>query len=158
MEWVETTGRTLAEAKEAALEQLGVAEGDAEIVVLSEPKPGLFGRLRGEARVRARVRPASPRPKRTPRRRASERRGSGGRQPGKAATVTTPGARAVQASSAAVGVAVQELPVSQTPSEGGERSAKGASAGPSTTQMAEAAGTERNNTCRQPRVVAVGGG
>lgn len=64
MEWVETTGRTIEEAKDAALDQLGVDETDAEFVVLTEPRPGLFGRLRGEARVRARVRPTSPRPKR----------------------------------------------------------------------------------------------
>src|SRR3954451_16346791 len=63
MEWVETTGRTLADAKEAALDQLGVDESDAEFEVLEEPRSGLFGRLRGEARVRARVRPTSPRPK-----------------------------------------------------------------------------------------------
>jgi spoIIIJ-associated protein len=30
---------------------------------LEEPRPGLFGRIRGEARVRARVRPTAPRPK-----------------------------------------------------------------------------------------------
>jgi len=36
---------------------------DAEFDVLEEPRPGLFGRLRGEARVRARVRPTQPRPK-----------------------------------------------------------------------------------------------
>ena len=63
MEWVETTGRSLADAKEAALDQLGVDESDAEFEVLEEPRSGLFGRLRGEARVRARVRPTSPRPK-----------------------------------------------------------------------------------------------
>ena len=56
--------KTVAEAKEAALEQLGVAEGDAEIHVLDEPRAGLFGRVRGEARVRARVLPIGPRPKR----------------------------------------------------------------------------------------------
>jgi spoIIIJ-associated protein len=61
MEWVETTGNTLEEAKEAALDQLGVAEDDAEFEVVDEPKAGLFGRTRGEARVRARVRPATPR-------------------------------------------------------------------------------------------------
>ena len=44
MEWVEISGRTLEEAKEIALEQLGVAESDAEVIVLSEPKVGLFGR------------------------------------------------------------------------------------------------------------------
>jgi len=64
VEWVEISGRTLEEAKELALEQLGVAEADAELIVLSEPKVGLFGRTRGEARVRARVQPVGPRPKR----------------------------------------------------------------------------------------------
>ena len=63
MEWVETTARTVEEAKELALDQLGVAEDDAEIVVVDEPKSGLFGRLRGEARVRARVRPTQARQK-----------------------------------------------------------------------------------------------
>lgn len=63
MEWVETTGRTVEEAKEAALDQLGVDEGDAEFDVMEEARSGLFGRVRQEARVRARVRPTSPRPK-----------------------------------------------------------------------------------------------
>ena len=63
MEWVEVTGRTLEEAKEAALDQLGVDEQDAEFEVLEEPRAGLFGRLRSEARVRARVLPTAPRPK-----------------------------------------------------------------------------------------------
>ena len=63
MEWVETTGKTLAEAKDAALDQLGVHEEDAEFDVLEEPQQGLFGRVRGEARVRARVRPAQARQK-----------------------------------------------------------------------------------------------
>lgn len=63
MEWVETTARTVEDAKNKALDQLGVAEDDAEITILEEPKPGLFGRVRGEARVRARVRPTQPRAK-----------------------------------------------------------------------------------------------
>lgn len=63
MEWVETTAKTIEEAKELALDQLGVAVDDAEFEVLEEPRPGLFGRTRGEARVRARVRPTKPRPK-----------------------------------------------------------------------------------------------
>lgn len=63
MEWVETTGKTVEEAVEAALDQLGVDMADAEYEVLEEPKTGLFGRLRTEARVRARVRPTTPRPK-----------------------------------------------------------------------------------------------
>ncbi len=63
MEWVETTGKTLEEAKGIALDQLGVAEEEAEFDVVEEPRPGLFGLTRGEARVRARVRPRSPRAK-----------------------------------------------------------------------------------------------
>lgn len=63
MEWVETTGRTVEEAKDRALDQLGVDEVDAEFEIVEEPRPGLFGRVRGEARVRARVRPTRPRPK-----------------------------------------------------------------------------------------------
>jgi spoIIIJ-associated protein len=63
VEWVETTGRTVEEAKDAALDQLGVDEEDAEFEIVEEPRLGLFGRLRAEARVRARVRPTTPRPK-----------------------------------------------------------------------------------------------
>lgn len=73
MEWVETTGRTVEEAKSAALDQLGVGEDDAEFEILDEPRSGLFGRVRGEARVRARVRPSHPRPK-VERRRRDERK------------------------------------------------------------------------------------
>jgi spoIIIJ-associated protein len=75
MEWVETTGRTIEEARDAALDMLGVDESDAEFVTLSEPRPGLFGRLRGEARVRARVMPTTPPPKRNRARRPPQRRG-----------------------------------------------------------------------------------
>lgn len=74
MEWVETTGRTVAEAKDAALDELGVDEADAEFEVLSEPQHGLFGRLRAEARVRARVRPTAPRAKEDRRSRDRKRR------------------------------------------------------------------------------------
>jgi spoIIIJ-associated protein len=78
MEWVETTGRTVEEAKDAALDQLGVDEHDAEFELIEEPKFGLFGRLRAEARVRARVRPTTPRPKddRRDRRKRKPRAGS----------------------------------------------------------------------------------
>jgi spoIIIJ-associated protein len=79
VEWVETTGRTVEEAKEYALDQLGVDEVDAEFEVLEEPKLGLFGRLRAEARVRARVKPQAPPPKveRRDRRRGRGRRDDG---------------------------------------------------------------------------------
>lgn len=74
---MEASGKTLPEAKEIVLDLLGVAEDDAEFVVLSEPKAGLFGRMRGEARVQARVRPVVPPPKRG-RRPKSDRRREGG--------------------------------------------------------------------------------
>ena len=63
MEWVEVTGRSVEEAKEAALDQLGVDAQEAEFEVLEEPRSGFLGRLRSEARVRARVLPTAPRPK-----------------------------------------------------------------------------------------------
>jgi len=69
MEWVETTGKTIEDARELALDQLGVAADDAEFEVLESPRPGLFGRMRGEARLKARVRPAQVRPKQERRRR-----------------------------------------------------------------------------------------
>ena len=72
MEWVEITGKSVEEATRRALDQLGVVEADAEIVVVEEPKTGLFGRVRGEARVRARIRPAGPRPKRSRRGRSGK--------------------------------------------------------------------------------------
>jgi spoIIIJ-associated protein len=79
VEWVETTGKTLEDAKDAALDQLGVDEADAEFEVVDEAKGGLFGLTRREARVRARVKPTSPRPKveRRDRRRRGGARGSG---------------------------------------------------------------------------------
>ena len=82
MEWVEITGKSLDEAKEHALEQLGVAEADAEVQVIAEPKTGLFGRVRGEARVRARVKPATPRPKKGRGGRTRTKGGSSGRPGG----------------------------------------------------------------------------
>lgn len=86
MEWVETTGKTVEEARERALEELGVAEDEAEIDVLDEPKAGLFGLIRGEARIRARVRPAEVRPK-VERRRGRRKESRGGDTAGGVGTV-----------------------------------------------------------------------
>jgi spoIIIJ-associated protein len=90
MEWVETTGRTVEEAKDAALDQLGVDEQDAEFEVVEEPKSGLFGRLRSEARVRARVRPTRPRPK--DERRSRRKRPERGDRPARTAAPAGDGA------------------------------------------------------------------
>lgn len=87
MDWVETTGKNVDEATERALAHLGVHRDDAEIEVIEEPKAGMFGRVRGEARVRARVRPSGPRPKRSrrsggPREREGARSNAGSRVSG----------------------------------------------------------------------------
>jgi len=82
LEWVEITGRTVKEATELALDELGVDESDAEVQVLEEPRAGLFGRTKGTARVKARVVPRQHRPKqeRRDRKRSTGNRGrSGGR-------------------------------------------------------------------------------
>ena len=63
MEWLEIRATTVEGAKEQALVHLGVDESDAEFEVLSEPRMGLFGRVKQEARVRARVLPTPVRPK-----------------------------------------------------------------------------------------------
>ncbi len=91
MEWVEVAGKTIAEATELALDQLGVAVGDAEVIVVTEPKTGLFGRMRVEARVRARVRPVGARPKRERSRDRSRGGKSGGQNTnGSSSRPTTP--------------------------------------------------------------------
>lgn len=77
MEWVETTGSTIAEALDRALDQLGVDENDAEFEVLIQPKSGFLGRFGGvQARIRTRVKPLS-REKPGERRRRGKREQSG---------------------------------------------------------------------------------
>jgi spoIIIJ-associated protein len=78
MEWVETTGRTVADAVETALDQLGVDEDELEFEVIQEPRSGFLGRLGAtEARIRARIKPLS-REKPGERRRRQGRRSGGG--------------------------------------------------------------------------------
>jgi len=79
MEWVESTGSSIDEAKERALDRLGVHGDDAEFEVVSDVKTGFLGRVKEEARVRARVAPAAPRAK-DDRRRGRSR---GGKSPQK---------------------------------------------------------------------------
>ncbi|MEO8268001.1 MAG: RNA-binding cell elongation regulator Jag/EloR [Ilumatobacteraceae bacterium] len=97
MEWVEFTARTLEEAKDLALDRLGVAADDAEFEILAEPKPGLFGRLRGEARVRARVRPAQARQKVDRRERRPRKSEGGDATPRTAKPKSQPAAKATAA-------------------------------------------------------------
>lgn len=79
MEWVEFSAKTIDEAKARALEELGIDEEEAEFEILEEPKPGLFGRIRGEARIRARVQPTPVRAKRTRGRGRGDQPRGGGR-------------------------------------------------------------------------------
>lgn len=106
MQWVETTGRTIEDAKEAALDQLGIDESEAEFEVIEEPKTGLFGRPRGEARIRARVVPKAPRPKQE---RRPRRQKGGGKD------------RASDASSSTASVAVEDAPSDDAAPSGGSQ-------------------------------------
>ncbi len=82
MEWVETTARSVQEAKERAIDMLGVAGDEAEFEVIEEASRGLLGFGRTDARVRARVRPTQPRAKVERRGRGRGRGGPGDRQRG----------------------------------------------------------------------------
>ena len=115
MEWVETTGRTVEEALDAALDELGVDNDEVEYEVLEEPRGGFLGRR--EARIRARVKPVS-REKPGERRRRSGRReqerggesrgprgggGSSGRAPRAAAAPSSDGGESGDGVPAATG-------------------------------------------------------
>jgi predicted RNA-binding protein Jag len=63
MEWVEITGPTIEDARERALDRLGVDISDADVEVLQEPGRAMFGLRKIDARVRARVRPTAPPPR-----------------------------------------------------------------------------------------------
>jgi spoIIIJ-associated protein len=85
MEWIEITAKTVAEAIDAALDELGVDENDIEYEVLEEPRKGMFGLFTGPpARIRARVKPISrekpDRRRRRPESRSGGEGGGGGRQ------------------------------------------------------------------------------
>jgi len=82
VEWIEVSARTLEDATELALDRLGVVASELEYEVIEEPRSGLFGIGRTEARIRARVKPLSrEKPPDRRRRRSMERRPSGGRKP-----------------------------------------------------------------------------
>lgn len=147
MEWVETTGKTVGEALEVALDELGVDEHDAEVVIVAEAKSGLFGIGRSDARVRARVRPSAPRPKRPQRGRRREQRPGGKSQA--EPTVTTAGegddgsgtkARAKPATKAGAGQANQGT--GRRRSRGGA----GRSEGQSTETRSQRATTQQEGT------------
>jgi spoIIIJ-associated protein len=116
MEWVEVTAKSVESAKELALDRLGISIDDAEFDVIEEPRSGLFGRIRGEARVRARVKPTMVRQKHERR----GRRGSaaGGRPPTTSETEATSDA-AVDAGRDSVGAATSGDTDTTDPQRGG---------------------------------------
>lgn len=88
MEWVETTGKTVADALDAALDTLGVHDDEVEYEVLEEGRGGFLGRR--EARVRARVRPISrEKPGERQRRSRRGRDGAPGGRPAKTPATST---------------------------------------------------------------------
>lgn len=93
MEWVETTGKDVAEAIAEALDRLGVAESDAEVIVLEEPKSSMLGLRRTQARIRARVRPVQQRAKRPTRRPSGGQERGGRRQGGRSDQKSSNGGR-----------------------------------------------------------------
>jgi len=88
MDWIEVTARTVEDAKELALDRLGVVEDELEFEVLDEPRGGLF--RRSDARIRARVKPLSREKPvdRRRRRRGSERQGPRSASTGRGRTPT----------------------------------------------------------------------
>lgn len=139
MEWVETTGRSVDEAKNKALDQLGVAEDDAEITILDEPKPGLFGRVRGEARVRARVRPTQPRAKaeRRDRKKRGDKSDDAGTVPAAADTTADGDVDAPTDRPAGGKQPAERRPARRDGSGGGRRAASSASNGTADTAEKE---------------------
>ena len=59
MQWIETSGSDIQEAVESALFQLGISRGELEYTVISEPRRGILGIGKAEARIRARVKPTT---------------------------------------------------------------------------------------------------
>ena len=74
MEWVETTARSVEEALDAALDELGVDQDEVEYEVLEEARSGFLSRR--DARIRARVKPLSREKPGGDQRRRRERKGA----------------------------------------------------------------------------------
>ena len=64
MDWIVTTGSTVDEALDLALDTLSVTHDDIEFEILKEPRKSVLGLRKSSAQVRARVRPIEPPAKR----------------------------------------------------------------------------------------------
>jgi len=60
MDWITTSGGSIDEAKSNALDQLGIVADEAEFDIINDVEKNFFGRVKSEAKVRARVRPKPP--------------------------------------------------------------------------------------------------
>jgi len=80
MDWIEVTAKTVDDAKELALDRLGVVEDELEFEVVDEPTRGLFRRT--DARIRARVKPISREKPNDRSRRRRSGRGEGAKRGG----------------------------------------------------------------------------
>ena len=115
MEWIEVTAKSIESAKDLALDELGISAEDAEFEVIEEPRTGLFGRVRGEARVRARVKPAMVRQK-------QDRRGRrGGSTSSAAAAAAAPSDEGAAQSATKPGEAAGEATRRRRPGGGGRK-------------------------------------
>ncbi len=57
MEWIEASGKSIEEAIEKVKAILEVDLNEIEVQVIEEPKVGLFGRVKNEAQIKARIKP-----------------------------------------------------------------------------------------------------
>ncbi len=64
MDWIVTTGSTLEEALDVALDELSVTQEDIEFEIVKEGRNSIFGFRKSVVQVRARVRPIEPPAKR----------------------------------------------------------------------------------------------
>jgi predicted RNA-binding protein Jag len=64
MDWIVTTGSTVDEALDLALDTLSVTHDDIEFEIVKEPRKSVLGLRKSSAQVRARVRPIEPPAKR----------------------------------------------------------------------------------------------
>lgn len=78
MEWIEVAGKSVDEAVNKASDTLGVNSKELEYEVINEPKKGVFGIGRNEARIKARVKPISREKPRDKKRDNSKRKSAGG--------------------------------------------------------------------------------
>jgi spoIIIJ-associated protein len=74
MDWITTSGNSIDEAKSNALDQLGIVADEAEFDIVNDVQKGFLGRVKTEAKIRARVKPKQPAAKED---RGGRRRGGG---------------------------------------------------------------------------------